>query len=125
MLVFGSMAIVRAILWRQLASPRPERNVLAMVNAVAAGANGLVWVGLAWLGWGLLKGVEARHIAGDPTRPQFIYYLGVPMVMAACALGLYVVARFTRFRVPALLKHRVAVASDCFASSNDSSMRRS
>jgi hypothetical protein len=103
MLVWGSMAIVSAILWRQLASPRHKRNLLAIANAVVAGANGLVWVGLAWLGWGVLKAAEAQHIAGYPTRPQFGYHLGFPLVMAACAVGLYIVARYPRFRAPALL----------------------
>ena len=75
----------------------------AVINAVVTGINVLLWGGLAWMGWGLLRGVEDRHVAGYPNRGQFIYYLHFPIAMAACALALYAVARFTRFRVPALL----------------------
>jgi hypothetical protein len=71
-------------------------RAFAVVNTVAAAVNALLWVGLAWIGWGLLSGVERQHVAGYPSRAQFIYYLGFPLVMAACALALYAFARFTR-----------------------------
>ena len=82
---------------------RLSMRVLAVINALAAAVNALLWFGFAWLGWGLLRGVEARHVPGYPNRAQFIYYLAFPMAMAGCALALYAVARFTRFRAPALL----------------------
>ena len=78
-------------------------RVFSLINAVVAGVNALVWFGLAWVGWGLLRGVESQHAAGYPNRAQFIYYLGFPLVMTTCALALYAAARFTRFKVPALL----------------------
>jgi hypothetical protein len=74
-----------------------------VINTIAAAVNAVVWFGLAWVGWGLLRGVETRHVAGYPNRGQLIYYLGFPMIMAASALALFAVARYTRFRAPALL----------------------
>ena len=78
-------------------------RVFAVINAVVAGINALLWFGFAWMGWGLLRANIDRHVAGYPNRAQFTYYLYFPMAMAACALALYLVARFTRFRAPALL----------------------
>jgi hypothetical protein len=80
-------------------------RAFAIINAVVAGLNALVWLGLAWIGWGLLKGVEGQHVAGYPNRGQFVYYLWFPLAMAACAFGLYMVAHSTRFRAPAILTH--------------------
>jgi len=80
-------------------------RAFAIFNALVAGADALVWFALAWIGWGLLRGVEHQHVAGYPNRGQFIYYLWFPLAMAACAVALYVIARNTRFRAPAILAH--------------------
>jgi hypothetical protein len=78
-------------------------RTFAIINAVVAGSNALLWVGFTCMGWSLLKSSEARHVAGYPNRAQFAYYLWFPFAMAVCAVVLYLVARSTRFRVPALL----------------------
>ena len=71
-------------------------RAFAVVNTLAAAVNTLLWGGLAWIGRGLLNGVERQQVAGYPSRAQFIYYLTFPLVMAACAVALYACARFTR-----------------------------
>jgi hypothetical protein len=76
---------------------------LVVVNAIAALVNGLVWLGLAWGGWGMLRGLEIRLIPGYPNRGQFIYYLYFPLAMATSALLLYAVARFSRFKALVLV----------------------
>jgi len=74
----------------------------ALFNVVVSGVNALIWSGLSWLGWGLLRGVENQHVANYSNRGQFIYYLAFPLLMTTCALALYAAARYTRFREAAL-----------------------
>jgi len=79
---------------------RPEGEIPLAPKSVRLGEAVIGHVRYARLG--RVEGIEAQHIAGDPTRPQFIYYLGVPLVMAACALGLYHGRTLTR-SLPKLL----------------------
>jgi len=76
---------------------------LAVVNAIAALVNALAWLGLTWGGWGLLRGLEVQMIPGYPNHGQVMYYLYFPLAMGACALAVYAVARFSRFKKLALL----------------------
>jgi hypothetical protein len=75
----------------------------AVTNAAVSAINTLMWSGLSWMGWCVLKGVEGQHVTGYPDHVQFNYYFGFPLSMLVCSLVLYSVAGFTRFRVPALL----------------------
>jgi hypothetical protein len=48
--------------------------------------NILVWGGLSWIGWGLIRSVEARHAAGYPNLGQIEYYLVLPLLMLSVSL---------------------------------------
>jgi hypothetical protein len=47
------------------------------VNALAGFAIAL-WVGLAWIGVGLIRGVVAQHVSGYPSSGQIFFCIGVP-----------------------------------------------
>jgi hypothetical protein len=48
--------------------------------------NGLVWGGLSWVGWDLIKAVESRHVMGAPASGQISYYLAWPLLMLSVSL---------------------------------------
>ena len=48
--------------------------------------NILVWGGLSWIGWGLIRSVEARHAAGYPNLGQIECYLVLPLLMLSVSL---------------------------------------
>ena len=48
--------------------------------------NILVWGGLSWMGWGLIRSADARHAAGHPTLGQIEYYLVIPLLMLSLSL---------------------------------------
>jgi hypothetical protein len=48
--------------------------------------NGLAWGGLSWLGWGVMQGVFAQHVAGYPNAGQIFSYVVIPLMMVSVAL---------------------------------------
>jgi hypothetical protein len=48
--------------------------------------NGLVWGGLSWTGWGLIKANNERNLASHPSPAQIWYYLVFPLLMLSVSL---------------------------------------
>ena len=53
---------------------------------ILAAANGLIWGGLSWNGWGLIRNIESQHLRGYPKSGQILSYIIVPLVMLSVAL---------------------------------------
>ena len=48
--------------------------------------NGIVWGGLAWMGWGGIKHVQSQHVPGYPNFGQIQFYVIFPLAMVSIAL---------------------------------------
>jgi uncharacterized protein involved in cysteine biosynthesis len=48
--------------------------------------NGLVWGGLSWMGWDLIRTVESQHVPGFPSSGQILFYIIIPLAMLSVAL---------------------------------------
>lgn len=74
-----------------------------VLNAITASVNLLAYLGLAWIEWDHIRVVEAPDLPGNPNHVPVAQYISFPLIMAGCALALFAVARYTRFRLLALL----------------------
>ena len=70
---------------------------------ILAGINVAVWGALVWVGWSLLAGITAQHVAGFPGRGQTLYYLWVPSAVTVTALAAFVVAKYRQLRLAAMV----------------------
>jgi hypothetical protein len=74
-----------------------------VLNAIAASVNLLAWLGAAWVEWDFARAINAPDLPGNPNHVQVTYYGSFCFIMAGCAVGLFAVASYTRFRLQALL----------------------
>jgi hypothetical protein len=59
--------------------------------------------------------VEAPDLPGNPNHVPVAQYISFPLIMAGCALALFAVARYTRFRLLPLIAQGLVfcVLSQC------------
>jgi len=63
---------------------------------------GAIWLGLIWLGWGLIEGVHAQHVPGFPNSSQITYYVCIPIAVVT-GLALVAIISNRLIRTPVLL----------------------
>jgi len=59
--------------------------------------NGVAWGGLSRLGWVVVEGVFAQHVAGYPNAGQISFYIVIPLVMVSVAMVPAVLLSQTRW----------------------------
>ena len=73
--------------------------------------NMLIWVAFTWHGFQLVDGVAAQNVPGFPNNGQVTLYICVPLLMAASALCMYGLFRFTQLKRTALVLQAVLLIS--------------
>ena len=53
----------------------------------------LLWAFFIFMGYGLIQGVDQRHIPGYPSAGQWHYYVHFPLIMMIFSIGLLLLAK--------------------------------